>query len=194
MRVIRTEMYFDLPDVGLNFSPLAKSVSVAWFKNEDSTEEQDVTELLRPIPNPDENKEQSLVNFIADCLLTGADGVKSEFIEGYLTGDEVAEAASMEVVIELSPPQLLALSTLVAKAPGIAIGTYIGMQIGIDHPTIMLASVPGGILAVSTAVGIARALEAGIHKKIEAIFDRTEIRSKSAAQKETRKILRPKEG
>src|SRR5262249_54162867 len=75
-----------------------------------------------------------------------------------------------EIVLERSPPFTLPLQSIMSKAPGIAIGTYVGLQAAGSEPLLMLITVPGGILAVSSAIGISKALERGLHKAVEKLF------------------------
>jgi hypothetical protein len=176
MRIIRTEEFFETPHVGgQEVYPLAKSVSAAWFKEENWHQSEDFSELLKPgFFLLGKDNEKPVRGFLANCLAAeiGAQPWESKLLEHWTSADELEKAFHFQVIVEQSPPAALSLSSLIAKAPGVAIGTYIGMQIGADHPTIMLLSVPGGILAVSTAIGISKALERGMHKKIEALFNR----------------------
>lgn len=76
------------------------------------------------------------------------------------------------IVIERSPPLSIPLHSLLTKAPGVAIGTFVGIEAAASHPLLMLATVPGGIIAVSSAIGISRALEAGLNKAVDRMIKR----------------------
>jgi hypothetical protein len=177
MRVVRTDTFFAKPTLKLEIDPLAKSISTAWFKDEGGDgSEFNFPELLMPgfstwTPSS-AGAEKSITDFLGFCLVQGIRGsfLDPKIFDGWLTGSDLKNALEIEVVIERSPPIALPLSKLLAKAPGVAIGTFIGYQIGAEHPMIMLASVPGGILAVSSAIGISKALERGLHMKVEALF------------------------
>jgi hypothetical protein len=69
--------------------------------------------------------------------------------------------------------QTFPFQSLVTKAPGIAIGTFSGIQAAGDLSPLMLLTVPGGILVVSSAIGISKALERGLNKKVEEFLKRT---------------------
>jgi hypothetical protein len=183
MRVIRTDTFFDRPEIGFDVSPLAKSISTAWFKNEEG-ELFGVEPLLLPGYSSVKSDDQGVHRFLIHALGYGAIGsnIDPAIFERarWITGNDVTKALSIEVVIEQSPPITLPLSKLLSKAPGVAIGTFIGYQIGAESPAIMLLSVPGGILAVSSAIGIAKALERGLHNKVEALFKNKPKQARSA--------------
>jgi hypothetical protein len=74
------------------------------------------------------------------------------------------------IVIEQSPPDWALLKDLIKKSPGVAIGTYIGMQAAGQYPQLMYITVPAGIMVVSSAIGISKALAKGLNKKVEALL------------------------
>jgi hypothetical protein len=84
----------------------------------------------------------------------------------------VSAALNAPIVIEQSPPTTIPLGTLIAKAPGIAIGTFIGMQVAGDATYLMFVTVPGGILVVSSAIGISKALEQGLNRLVARLMKR----------------------
>jgi hypothetical protein len=55
------------------------------------------------------------------------------------------------------------------------IGTFIGSEIARDHPVLLLVTVPGGIIVVSSALGIGAAMQAGLNKAIQRLFDSGKI-------------------
>jgi hypothetical protein len=174
MRVVRTDTFFDKPQLSWEVAPLAKSISTAWFKDENSGygSLDDLSTLL--MPGHVEGPNADIKGFLEECLMYGVGGnyVNPAIFKKveWLKDGDVDYALNIPVVIEQSPPMSLPLTTLVSKAPGIAIGTFIGYQIGAEHPALMLLTVPGGILAVSSAIGIAKTLERGLHSKVEAMF------------------------
>jgi hypothetical protein len=59
------------------------------------------------------------------------------------------------------------LARLVAKsAPGTGSGMLVGALAGSSHPALMLLTVPGGMIVGGTALGVATALEKGLHERI----------------------------
>jgi len=185
MRVVRTDTFFQKPVLAFETSPLAKSISTAWFKDEGGGDaEFDLQPLFMPgfkTIKPDDPEVQKFLGF---CLAYGVGGLYVDcniFDKApWFAGSEPTNALNIEVVIEQSPPNALPLSKLLSKAPGVAIGTFIGYQIGAESPALMLISVPGGILAVSSAIGIAKALERGLHNKVEALFKSKSKRARAA--------------
>ena len=131
MRVIRTDTFFEKPAMSFETSPLAKSISTAWFKDEGGVDaEYDLHSLFMPgfkIVKPEDPEVQRFLGF---CLAYGVGGLyvdRSIFDKApWLTGNDLASALNIEIVIEQSPPIALPLSKLLSKAPGVAIGTFIG--------------------------------------------------------------------
>ena len=185
MRVIRTDTFFHKPVLEFEISPLAKSISTAWFKDEGGgAAEFQLQPLLMPGHKIVKSDDPEVQKFLALCLghwVTGLNVDRGIFDKApWFAADDLASAFSIEVVIEQSPPITLPLSKLLSKAPGVAIGTFIGYQIGAESPALMLLSVPGGILAVSSAIGIAKALERGLQNKVEALFKSKPKRTRAA--------------
>ncbi|QDL99053.1 hypothetical protein FLL57_17865 [Rhodopseudomonas palustris] len=62
---------------------------------------------------------------------------------------------------------------MLAKAPGVAIGTMVGMKAAGDTSMLMLLTVPTGIVVCSSAIGVSKALEKGLNKAVEKIIKGT---------------------
>jgi hypothetical protein len=77
MQVLRTELYLETPAVNVPVSPLAKSISVAWFECEDGEERVDISALPQPG-----------FEWLADEKLTGCAGI---LIECLLSGQRVVK-------------------------------------------------------------------------------------------------------
>jgi hypothetical protein len=185
MRVIRTDTYFDKPEMLGEVSPLAKAISAAWFKDQDDDGQNvDLRQLFLPgfVELNAKEQQNEIMKFLGICLAQGVGGpyLEPAFYGNWFAANDLVRAFEIEIVVEQSPPMALPLSKLLSKAPGVAIGTFIGYQIGAEHPAIMLISVPGGILAVSSAIGIAKALERGLHNKVEALFKSKPKRARAA--------------
>lgn len=77
------------------------------------------------------------------------------------------------IVVENSPPEAVTFRSLLAKAPGVAIGTLVGMKAAGDMPTLMLLTVLTGIVVCSSAIGVSKALEKGLNKAVEKLLKGT---------------------
>ncbi|MDP4026618.1 hypothetical protein Q8W71_28830 [Methylobacterium sp. NEAU 140] len=74
-------------------------------------------------------------------------------------------------VIERSPPDLLNLKTAITKTNlPVWIGTYMGWSVVPEHSVLLFISVPGGIIIVSSAVGLANALSSGLGTSVKKLF------------------------
>jgi hypothetical protein len=172
MRVIRTELYFDefeplelrLPSVG---APTNPGIAAAWFRGKTPDFEEfqrfNIIDKYRTV-EPDE-----AIVYLA-AFMSGRLQLASW--EELPDLHYVSAALNAPIVIEQSPPTTIPLGTLLAKAPGIAIGTFIGMQAAGDATALMFVTVPGGILVVSSAIGISRALEQGLNRAVARLMKR----------------------
>jgi hypothetical protein len=88
--------------------------------------------------------------------------------------DVVTELLDESVVMEKSPPYSIAFGEILKSINAkYLLGTYVGMLAGGPHDSIiLLLTVPGGILAVSSAIGMARAIERGLQVRMKEIFKR----------------------
>lgn len=69
-----------------------------------------------------------------------------------------------------SPITGQSLSGLVGRSSGAGTGALIGAYAGMDHGLLLLVTTPGGMIIGGTAMGIASALEKGLHQKILAMI------------------------
>ncbi len=169
MRVLRTEMYFPREQiVGLYSTRRAHAqnpgLGFAWLHTDGDTrgiEEQ----LLRG--------EEAAVIFL-DAAIRGYPFKFFEVLDlrPPANPEIVRYVMAADIVIENSPPQAITFRSLLAKAPGVAIGAFIGMQAAGDVPMLMLLTVPGGIVACSSAIGVSKALEKGLNKMVERLMHR----------------------
>jgi hypothetical protein len=74
------------------------------------------------------------------------------------------------IVVERNPAELEAFKTLLSKSPGIGVGTFVGYHPAGPNPELMIFTVPLGIIIVSSAIGIGKAFEKGLNKKVEGLF------------------------
>ena len=77
------------------------------------------------------------------------------------------------IVIENSPPDAVTFRSLLTKAPGVAIGTMVGMKAAGDTSLLILLTVPTGIVVCSSAIGVSKALEKGLNKVVEKVIKGT---------------------
>jgi hypothetical protein len=193
MRVIKTEMYFDDIDLPDNLTqPKNPGICVAWIKapDDDAVPEPSdfralqlagdedpfplTFQVVTVIPPAAAETFSFLANFalwntsIVEAVANPTIGFKNADIARFL--------ADAEIIIERSPPEAVPLSVLLARGGPITIGTFIGLGAAIDHPLVAFVTVPAGIIIISSAVGIAKAFEAGLNKAISRLFEQKKQR------------------
>lgn len=190
MRVLRTEMYFDPDEVrgffghrmrGRDYDEKNPGVAFAWFRSETAvTIDRAAIEnykVFRPIDRRDASwPDRDMVKGILDLF------VRDTEERGFLripTNSSIENAnhvdflMSQDIVIERSPPFSLSLKGVLTSAnTPLWLGTFVGGAAAWDHPVLLLVTVPGGIIAVSSASGIGRAMESGLNKWMKRLFDR----------------------
>lgn len=74
-------------------------------------------------------------------------------------------------MIERSPPDLMSLKGAITKTNlPVFIGTYMGWSVVPDSSVLLFISVPGGIIVVSSAMGLANALASGLSTSVKRLF------------------------
>lgn len=183
MRVIRTELFFSgVRDVGNGASRAAKEnpgIGIAFFGGE-SRPQLSLNFLLSSSLRVSHDDEATIERFL-DLSLRGVEYSfrfpHSKYLrENVRNRDEVRFLFEANIVVEESPPHWEIFKTLVTKSPGVAIGTYAGIELAGSNPELMIVTIPMGIMAVSSAIGISKALERGLNKKVEQLLDRTRRR------------------
>jgi hypothetical protein len=83
------------------------------------------------------------------------------------------------IIIQRSPPSEEILGKLLSSGV-IGLGAYAGISIvpADANPYLLLACVSGGIICISTAAGIGRALQDGIYERLLGLFGSTPARKK----------------
>jgi hypothetical protein len=171
MRVIRTELYFDELEPKEYWLASSEGVAnpglgTAWFRGSFSDlaniQQHNVSDF-RSIQLEEAH------SFLAAAILGRSHLASWEDLSSTV---HVSAALNAPIVIEQSPPTSIPLGTLLTKAPGIAIGTFIGLHAAGGASYLMFLTVPGGILVVSSAIGISKALEQGFNKAIARIMKR----------------------
>ena len=75
------------------------------------------------------------------------------------------------IVIERSPPFHVNLKGLITTTSlPVWIGTYLGWSVVPDHSILLFITVPGGIIIVSSAAGLANALSSGLSSAVKRLF------------------------
>jgi len=180
LRVLRTEFYPTDEDIGLGdnwveavqeftLSPRicstawfpsgmedAKPLELSWFTSPFVSRQFAITKQLQLTYDDSTDKTVPALPTIGSDIIEQLSSVLSNFNTSAIT--QVAEA---DIVVQRSPPLDIPLKGLLSKSASTVIGTYLGYAVAGDHTSLLLASVPGGIIVVGTAIGVSRALETG---------------------------------
>jgi hypothetical protein len=182
MRVLRTETYFPKEQIVESYSLHTRhaenpGLGFAWFHTGGDTSGFDERLLAtRQIFHG----EVAVVTFLDHALRGYEEHPPFPILLGMgrppANLQSVLSAMDGDIIIEESPPQAITLRALLAKAPGVAIGTLVGMTApGMAAPgdatMLMLLTVPGGIVVCSSASGVSKALEKGLNKMVERLME-----------------------
>jgi hypothetical protein len=184
MRVLTTFMYFDSANVKIE-PPFGRprgrgeepepGIGVAWFGG-DTTTLISISNLKIFRELPGHKEEQPLTEeFLRSCVdLFLVDAAEYEFdrTERSLKNpDTVDYIITQPVVIERSPPFTVTLKGLLTSTNlPIWIGTYMGWSVAPEHSVLLFITVPGGIIVVGSATGLASAIAAGLSKSVKRLF------------------------
>ncbi|WP_315701231.1 MULTISPECIES: hypothetical protein [unclassified Bradyrhizobium] len=177
MRVIRTEIFFDnVSHIGGGARRSARDnpgIGVAFFGGR--VLDDFLSSMLLPDPQMVPKHDLRTVEKFLDLSLRGVESSLRYTYSKYLlepirNPEQVRLLLNAEIVVEESPPHWEIFKALVSKSPSIAIGTYAGMELAGSMPQLMVLTIPFGIIAVSSAVGISKALEAGLNKKVARVL------------------------
>jgi hypothetical protein len=118
-----------------------------------------------------ELSEQTLRSYL-DAFLMGAEEFEFFRPERSLKSPAIVDRLMAEpFVIEQSPPVHLSLKGMItATNLPVWIGTYMGWSVVPEHSVLLFVTIPGGIIVVSSAVGLATALSAGLSKSVKRLF------------------------
>jgi hypothetical protein len=189
VRVITTWMYFDEeqikgefrsghPDRGPRRGEKPEpGIGIGWFPG-------DTAELMTPIDNLKVFRKlrrarerdtplslETLRGYI-DLFLLDADEYEFGDKERSLKNENVIDyVLSQPFVIERSPPLHMTLKGMITSTNlPIWIGTYMGWSVVPENSVLLFITVPGGIIIVSSAAGLANALSAGLSKSVKKLF------------------------
>lgn len=191
MRVLRTEMYFSENQIrGLNRRRTTHATNpglgFAWLRTERRPHGIDERLLEHRWFYRDERTAEVFL----DVAVRGYEGRVSLFepqprLRGGPFPSSRSEFATQlnpgitrtvmdgDIIVENSPPEAITFRSLPTKAPGVAIGTFVGMKAAGDANMLMLLTVPTGILVCSSAIGVSKALEKGLNKAVERLLKDT---------------------
>ena len=179
MRVIRTEMYFSEEHIfGLNRRRTSHArnpgLGFAWLRTDWPA--RGIDEQL--LEDRHFDRQEGAATAFLDLAIRGYE--RSETISqpnayfGATYNQSIVQSVmNGNIVIENSPPDAVTFRSLLAKAPGVAIGTMVGMKAAGDTSLLMLLTVPTGIVVCSSAIGVSKALEKGLNKVVEKVIKGT---------------------
>lgn len=184
MRVVTTSLYFEDNDVrGYNgFRSRSRiedknpGVTFAWFAG-DSSGVLDISnyKAFQELQPPARDARERIRGII-DLFIRDVDDVAFYRVppdQSVENTDIVEFVLDQGIVIERSPPILVTLKgVLTTSNSPLWIGTFVGSAAAWDHPTLLLITVPGGIIAVGSAFGIASGLQGGLNKAVKRLFER----------------------
>jgi hypothetical protein len=185
MRVLTTWMYFDASQITAEPPPWRgrrrgrgeepePGIGIAWCAG-DTASLMSISNLkdFTPLPGPgyDEFNEEVLRRYL-DAFLIDEDRELVRPMERSLKNPAIVDYLLTEpVVIERSPPIHVTLKGLLtATNLPVWIGTYMGWSVVPDHSVLLFITVPGGIIIVSSAAGLANALSAGLSTSVKRLF------------------------
>ncbi len=186
MRIITTWMYFDPSQVlsegrrswrrgGRGEEQVEPGIGIAWCAG-DTTNLMpfDNLKAFRQMPfDHGEINEERLRDYI-DVFLTDDREFEFRRPERSIKNPNVVDFVLTEpFVIQRSPPDLLSLQTVITKTKTnlpIFIGTYMGWAVAPEESILLFITVPGGIIIVSSAVGLAEALASGLSTSVKRLF------------------------
>jgi len=179
MRVLTTWMYFD--EVVGERRPRRRGrgeepelgVGIAWFGG-DTTGSMEISNLkdFRRLPGEHEFSQEALRNYI-DLFVIDAEEFEFDRPERSIKNERIVDHVLSEpFVIERSPPFHVTLKGMLTTTNlPIWIGTYMGWSVAPEHSVMLFITVPGGIIVVSSATGLASALAAGLSKSVKRLFN-----------------------
>jgi hypothetical protein len=166
MRVIQTTLYIDDHHRLFQSPKHNPGIAFAWFKGE--FHDGDVASLVKGDPI---NRHSQEVRIFLQLALESSERQFKQDRRGPVGNDgTVNEVIDASVIIENSPPEAIPFSVLLRKASSAVVGTYIGVRMAESNPVLMLLTVPAGLLVVGSAMGVAKALEKGLNKKVQKLL------------------------
>lgn len=187
MRVLTTWMYFDESQIKGDFPSDRRDrgprrgeepepgIGIGWFAG-------DTADLMTPIHNvklfrplrSSRGKELNVdtLRTYIDLFIFDAGEHQFSRPEHSIRNDAIVDyVLSQPFVIERSPPAHVTLKGMITSTNlPVWIGTYMGWSVVPDNSVLLFITVPGGIIIVSSAAGLANALSAGLSKTVKKLF------------------------
>lgn len=179
MRVIRTEIYFDDQSVSganrssrhfLRLPSEEKNLgfAFAWFRHDNATS----FEIRHFKWFRGEEIEPEQIDQALDLLIREESYERFDRHESIRNPKIIEFILEQDVVLERSPPFAIPFKKLLKQTnSAVLLGGYIGARMAWDDPALMLLTIPGGIIAVGSALGVADAMAYGLNKHIKRMFD-----------------------
>ena len=177
MRIIRTEIYLDRADVEWPHGckpPAVTGIAAAWVKSDARLYPADhgdfgVRTLWKHVEASHlANANQSLLDdFLYELILGGFyDGRARLRRPSSQNRELINDLLAESIVIERSPPEAMPLRAMLSKASAASIGTFLGVAKAWSNPLLMFVTIPAGILVIGSTLGLAKALEEGLHERL----------------------------
>jgi hypothetical protein len=186
MRILTTWMYFDSSQITAEPSRRGRrqgrgdepepGIGVAWCAG-DTTTLMPLSNLkvFRPLLGAERGEfNDEIFRSYLDAFLMDAEEYEFLRPERSLKNPAIVDYILTEpIVIERSPPFHVNLKGLITTTNlPVWIGTYMGWSVVPDHSVLLFITVPGGIIIVSSAAGLANALSAGLSTSVKRLFRR----------------------
>jgi hypothetical protein len=184
MRILRTEVYFEPTEIKWLYPELIHgNPGIAFAFIAINAEGIDLNEVFTPFaswPRVARSRvsEYEVRRFLDEALQFSAVGHREVLPFAVLDPDDTFEPPvppneaiinfiiEQNVVVENSPAEGIPFATLLKGASAATIGTYVGVQAAEGH-TLLLLTVPAGIIVVGSAIAVSKAFEQSIHKVVE---------------------------
>lgn len=129
--------------------------------------------VFRPLPGHERQEfSEDIFRGYLDAFLMDAEEFEFSRPERSLKNPTIVDyVLTQPIVIERSPPVHINLKGLItATNLPVWIGTYMGWSVVPDHSILLFITVPGGIIIVSSAAGLANALSSGLSTSVKRLF------------------------
>ncbi|WP_156816351.1 hypothetical protein [Oceanibaculum indicum] len=186
MRIITTWMYFDPSQVAGDESyrrgrgrgdKVEPGIGIAWCAGDTSTL-MPISSLkaFRKLQDLNEEFNETALHRYIDAFLLDEDEFDFSRPDRSIKNSDLVDFVINEpFVIQRSPPDLLSLKGAITKTNfPVWIGTYMGWSVVPGDSVLLFISVPGGIIIVSSAVGLANALGSGLSTSVKRLFRKKE--------------------
>jgi len=183
MRFITTEFYYSGEEIkgrpwrgggrGIGFSVLWFVTHTNWPISPEELHDfrwTDIYQSSDELPFPRHGGSHAIAIAFIDASLRGVRRSRLVADRDYLNADLARTIIESEVIIERSPIEGVSLASIIGNATYISLGTYVGAAIAGSTPWLMCITVPGGIILMGAAFGIAKGLSAGLSRAIERVI------------------------